>query len=107
MAEYWGDGWTVSETQTGAPETMGQAYGSRYAWGNSWQENGGTRFMRYESIPFWQRGGREGYEYDIEETLGTAARELDGPVRRWDMDRVRNPRGQEYRRHGPRTGPVA
>ncbi len=106
LAEYWGDGWTTSETTTGAPEIMGQAYGSRYAWGDCWKENGGTRFMRYESIPYWQKGGREGYDYDIEENLGTAARELDNPVRRWDMDRVRDPRGQEYRRYGPRTGHV-
>jgi hypothetical protein len=106
LAEYWGDGWTVSETQTGAPETVGQGYGADYAWGASWKENGGTRFMRYESVPFWQFGGREGYDYDIEENLGTAARELDGHVRRWDLDRVRRPRGQEYRRHGPRSGPL-
>jgi hypothetical protein len=46
-------------------------------------------------------GGREGYDRDIEDTLGTAGRELDGHVRRWDMDRVRKPRGQEYRRFGP------
>ncbi len=106
MAEYWGDGWTVSETMTGAPETMGQGYGADYGWGGAWKENGGTRFMRRETIPFWQFGGREGYDYDIEENLGTMARELDGHVRRWDMDRVRNPRGQEYRRYGPRTGHV-
>lgn len=106
LAEYWGDGWTVSETTTGAPETMGQAYGADYAWGTSWKDNGGTRFQRYETIPFWQLGGREGYDYDIEETLGTQARELDAHVRRWDMDRVRQPRGQEYRRFGPRTGYV-
>ncbi|NBQ70316.1 MAG: hypothetical protein EBU46_16380, partial [Nitrosomonadaceae bacterium] len=40
-------------------------------------------------IPFWQKGGRVGYDYDIEETLGTAGRELDSDVRRWDMERVR------------------
>jgi hypothetical protein len=106
VAEYWGDAWTASETTTGAPETMGQAYGANYGWGGAWQENGGTRFMRYETIPFWQRGGREGIDYDIEENLGTAARELDGQVRRWDMDRLRKPRGQEYRRYGPRSGHV-
>lgn len=106
MAEYWGDNKTVSQTMTGAPETMGQAYGDQYAWGDSWQENGGTRFMRYESVPFWQKGGREGIDYDIEENLGTSARELDNHVRRWDMDAVRDPRGQDTRRYGPRTGHV-
>lgn len=112
LAEFWGDGHVATEdgvaTVPGSlldPPT-GQAYGGAYAWGNAWRENGGTRFMRREQIPFWQQGGREGYDYDIEETLGTATRELDGHVRRWDMDRVRDPRGQEYRRHGPRSGHV-
>ena len=90
VAEYWGDG-------EAEDYTVGHPRG---------RESGGTRFMRYESVPFWQRGGREGYEYDIEENLGTASREMDGHVRRWDMDRVRAPRGQEYRRYGPRTGHV-
>lgn len=106
LAEYWGDGSVATDTRLGALEIAGQAYGDSYAWGNSWRENGGTRFMRYESIPFWQRGGRDGYDTDIEESLGTASRELDGHVRRWDMDRVRDPRGQEYRRYGPRSGHV-
>lgn len=57
-------------------------------------------------FPSGSRGGREGYDRDIEDTLGTAGRELDGHVRRWDMDRVRKPRGQEYRRFGPRSGHV-
>lgn len=106
LAEYWGDGRAATDTMSGAPEPMGQAYGEASAWGNAWRENGGTRFMRRETIPFWQQGGRGGYDYDIEETLGTAGRELDGHVRRWDMDRVRDPRGQEYRRYGPRSGHV-
>jgi len=104
MAEYWGDDKVTSDTMTGAPETMGKTSGEMYAWGNSWQENGGTRFMRYESIPFWQMGGREGYDQDIEETLGTGAREMDNHVRRWDMDVLRKKRGQEYRQEGPRSG---
>jgi hypothetical protein len=107
VAEYWGDGWAATETQLGAPETMGQTEGAAHAWGPAWRDGGGTRFMRYESIPYWQQGGREGYDYDIEETLGTQARELDAHVRRWDMDRMRAPRGQEYRSYGPRSGPIA
>lgn len=106
VSEYWGDNWTVSETATGAPETTGQGYGDQYAWGSEWQQNGGTRFMRYESVPFWQQGGREGIDGDIEETLGTAGRELDSHVRRWNMDRLIEPRGQEYRRYGARSGNV-
>lgn len=106
VAEYWGDGWTATDTMTGHTETMGRAYGGDYGWGDTWQENGGSRFMRFPSIPYWQKGGREGYDGDIEETLGTQARELDGHVRRWSMEILRNPRGQEYRRYGPRTGHV-
>jgi hypothetical protein len=106
VAEYWGDNWTVSETTTGAPEQMGQAYGGTYAWGTDWSENGGTRFQRFESIPFWQRGGREGYDYDIEETLGTAGREMDNHVRRWDLSKLRDPRGQDYRRYGARSAHI-
>ena len=89
VAEYWGDSWAATDTVVGATEQAGVAYGSIDSWGNHWRENGGTRFMRYESIPFWQKGGRVGYDYDIEETLGTAGRELDSNVRRWDMERVR------------------
>lgn len=101
LAEYWGDGLVATDLVPESREGP-QAYGDAYAW----RENGGTRFMRRESIPFWQQGGREGYDRDIEDTLGTAGRELDGHVRRWDMDRVRKPRGQEYRRFGPRSGHV-
>ena len=89
VAEYWGDNWAATDTTVGAAEQAGVAYGAIDSWGNHWRENGGTRFMRYESIPFWQKGGRVGYDYDIEETLGTAGRELDSNVRRWDMERVR------------------
>jgi hypothetical protein len=100
LAEYWGDSCSASETTVGAAD--GRAYGDTAAWGSTWQENGGTRFMRREQIPFWQKGGRGGYDDDIEDTLGTASRELGGHVRRWDLDRVRSPRGQEYRHFGSR-----
>jgi hypothetical protein len=102
IAEYWGENKTSSESAIGAPERAERAYGSQYAWGDSWRENGGTRWMRYERIPFWQKGGREGCELDPEETLGTQMREAGNPVRRWDLDRVTAPRGQEYRRYGER-----
>jgi len=105
LAEYWGDGQVATNLATESRKDP-HAYGDAYAWGNTWRENGGTRFMRRETIPFWQQGGREGYDRDIEDTLGTAGRELDGHVRRWDMDRVRKPRGQEYRRFGPRSGHI-
>jgi hypothetical protein len=39
------------------------------------------RLMRRETIPFWQRGGRGGYEHDIGETLGDAPSELGSQVR--------------------------
>ena len=89
VAEYWSDDWPSGATTIGSTEIANAEYGAVESWGDRWQENGGTRFMRYESIPFWQKGGRSGYEYDIEETLGTAGRELDSDVRRWDMERVR------------------
>lgn len=108
MAEYWGEGATES-TRLGAQEMGGESYGDRYAWGDKWRENGGTRFMRYESIPFWQHTSRhlDTVERDIEETLGNSSRELGNHVRRWDLSRLRNPRGEEYRRYGPRSGYVA
>jgi len=89
VAEYWSDDWPAGATTIGATEIANVEYGAVESWGDQWQQNGGTRFMRYESIPFWQKGGRSGYEYDIEETLGTGGRELDSNVRRWDMERVR------------------
>jgi hypothetical protein len=106
LAEYWGDDHPESVTQLGSKTRAGVAYGGLYAWGDDWQDNGGTRFMRYDSIPFWQKGGHEGYDYDIEENLGTQMREADGHVRRWDMDRMRQPQGQQYRTYGPRSGPI-
>ncbi len=108
MAEYWGEGVTES-TRLGAQEVGGEAYGDHYAWGDRWRDNGGSRFMRYESVPFWQHTSRhlDTVDRDIEETLGSAARELDSQVRRWDMGRLRDPRGEEYRRYGPRSGHIA
>lgn len=103
LAEYYGDGQVESRTQLGAKEQVGRSYGSLFAWGDAWQENGGSRLMRYESIPFWRKGGHEGYDYDIEEDLGTQMRETGNPVRRWPMDRMRRAAGQEYRTLGPRS----
>jgi hypothetical protein len=61
--------------------------------------------MRYPSIPIWQNlsRGRE-YDRDIDETLGTGSREMDNHVRRWNTERMRKPRGEEYRRYGLRSG---
>jgi hypothetical protein len=112
IEEYWGDGFVESQkpptegTMLGAQDQWNVSYGELYGWGEEWMKDGGTRFMRYERPPFWQKGGREGYDYEIQETLGTAARELDSDVRRWDLDRVRKPRGEEYRRYGARNGSI-
>ena len=89
VAEYWNDHVRPVDTALGASEQAGISHGAVESWGAGWQENGGARFMRYECIPVWQKGGRSGYEYDIEENLGTSSRELDSNVRRWDMERVR------------------
>ena len=104
VAEYWGED-HVESSALGAAEIGGETNGERYAQGPLWRENGGTRFMRYEGIPFWQNlsRGRE-YDRDIEETLGTGSREQGAHVRRWDTERMRNPRGEEYRRYGARNG---
>lgn len=105
IAEYWGAS-HVESSALGAAETeSGVSVGRRYGEGPLWRETGGTRFMRYPTIPIWQNlsRGRE-YEREIEETLGTGGREFDTHVRRWDTDRMRRPRGEEYRRYGPRNG---
>lgn len=112
IVEFWGGGHTdlkkippTNRTRLGGTEQMrAPTYGEIYAWGNKWLDNDGTRFMRYESIPFWQKGGREGIDYEIEETLGTGEREMDNLIRRWDTSRMKDPRAQEYRRYGPRSG---
>ena len=110
VAEYWGEGQVASdynETALGSMEIGGKTHGEVYAEGDNWRENGGTRFMRYPTIPFWQNlSHRGGYDYDIEETLGSGSRELDNHVRRWDMSRLRHPRGEENRRYGWRSGNV-
>lgn len=100
VSEYWGEG------KIGTKESMTasnkKSYGDTFSWGKKWEENGGKRFMRYETIPFWQKGGRGGYDTNIDETLGTAGRETGNHVRRWDMDKVREKHGQNYRWYGAR-----
>jgi hypothetical protein len=106
ILEYWGDNYVGSKTTLGSAEQAGITNGTMTAWGSHWRDKGG-RYMRYKNIPFWQLGGRTGYDYDIEETLGTQARELDSNVRRWDMERLRNPRPDRDgggRRYGARSG---
>jgi hypothetical protein len=101
-AEYWGDSWVASDEA--GPEGDGEAYASCSGWASAWQKENGGRPMRREAPPFWQRGGRGGLELDIDETLGSAPLELGTHVRRWDMGRVRSPRGRDTRRYGPRSG---
>jgi hypothetical protein len=107
VAAYYGSDWVSSETAISAAEESKNPIGAGgddpALWSNARAAEEGTqRRSRYETIPFWQKGGRGGVDRDIEETLGTASRELGNPVRRWDMDRVRNPQGQEYRRYAAR-----
>lgn len=104
LAEYYGEG--VEEASTLGAQSMesGKSYGDIYSWGDKWQENGGTRFERYPTVPFWRRGGREGYDPDFDETAGTGEREMDGQVRKFDMTRMRDPAARIYRRFGPRSG---
>lgn len=117
ISEYWGEGRAATpgvepaRSALGAAELAGNASnpkgivnGSLYAWGDDWQKNGGTRFMRREGIPFWQKGGGHAHEADIEEGLGTGIREADNHVRRWSTETLKNNRGEENRRYGPRSG---
>lgn len=104
LAQYWGEE-TVESAVAQRGDTAGttqdaEAYIERYGRGGDWRENGGTRFMRYPEIPFWQNlsRGRE-YDRDIEETLGRGSREQDTQVRRWNLDVMRNRRGEETRRY--------
>lgn len=71
MAEYWGENNVESTSKV---DSIGHAYGNTSR----------QRFMRYESIPVWQRTGRREYDTDIRETLGSSALELDSQTRRWE-----------------------
>ena len=103
LEEYWGNG-RVETSTLGATEFGGETHLQRFGEGDRWRENGGTRFMRYETIPIWQNLSRgRNYELDINGTLGTGMRETDNPVRRWNLDRVKNSRGEEYRTYGWRN----
>lgn len=104
LSEYWGEDHVESST-IGATEVGGEAYIDRYGQGDRWRENDGTRFMRYPTIPRWQHTALAvgQIDRDIEETLGTGSRELDNHVRRWDLSRMRDPRGEEYRRYSWRN----
>lgn len=77
-----------------------------------------ARYERREAFPYWQRAGHRPALYtgrwqsgapgggDFEETLGRGAAEFGGglgcQVRGWNMDRLREPRGESYLRLGPR-----
>jgi hypothetical protein len=104
LAEYWGEDQVesvvVQRGSTAGTTQDAEAYIERYGRGADWREEGGTRFMRYPTIPIWQNlsRGRE-YDRDIEETLGRGSREQATQVRRWNLDVMRNRRGEEYRRY--------
>lgn len=98
------------------PNPYGPSQGDLTAWGPYWTLNGGSRFQRRDKIPRWQRAGHRPQLYtgrqtacdpgDVEETLGSGSREFGGgsrvgQVRGWDMRRLRDPRGEDYRKLGP------
>ena len=100
----------METSRLGAQEVGGSTYGELYSTGPNWQQNGGTRFMRYEEIPFWQHRSShvDTVDSDIEEeTLGSGSRELGTHVRRWDMSRFRDHRAEESRRLGALQGYVS
>jgi len=107
LAEYYGDN-AVSSTTLGYTEQGGIVGEQITSQGECWKKNNGTEFNRYRQIPFWQNASRvqEGVDHntlDMYEGGGNGIRETGGHVRRWDMSRVRHPRGEEYRRFGPRS----
>ena len=83
-----------------------------------------SRYQRRPGIPFWQKQGRRVQAVfgrwqsvdpdaspqmaggDLDETLGSGSAEFGGEreahVRGWDMDRLREPRGESYMQLGPR-----
>ena len=106
IAEYWGDNHVSSDTIIGSTKFAGIKNGDIFAWGPNWKKNGGSSFMRYPTIPFWQQGGREGIDYDIDENLGVGIFDSDTHIRGWDMDKLTKPKGQNYPFYGIRSGPV-
>ena len=105
IAEYWGDNKVSSDTIIGSTEFAGVTNGDMTAWGANWKRNGGSAFMRYKTIPFWQKGGREGMDYYLDEGIGGMF-DTDTHVRGWNMDKLTKPKGQNYIAYGIRSGPV-
>jgi hypothetical protein len=102
MAEFWGEERGLSETGVVTP--CGPSIAEQALRGEwFYTSESGPRRQRYEGFPRWQRTGERNFDKDIGETLGVGAREASNQVRGWDMDRLRNPRGQEYRRYGARS----
>lgn len=102
MAEYWGSDMSASDGDSRAP------CGPSHAWqalrGEWWYtSDSGPRRQRYEEIPGWQKAGARNFDRDIGEGLSMAARETGNQVRGWNMERLRNSRGQENHRYGPRS----
>lgn len=88
IAEKYADASVLRSAETGGPRDIDL-------------QRGGTRFMRYPTIPIWQNLSRNrDHDRDIEETLGTGSRELDSSVRRWDMDLLKKYRDDRDRAIG-------
>lgn len=108
IADYWGEGNVESEStlrlyEFGPPHNKAITNQQRFAEGPLWREAGGTRYQRYEHPPRWQNAKRGKPDYNIDGTLGMGMKDTGNHVRKWDMDRIRNFRGEEYRRYGPRN----
>lgn len=110
LAEYYGtENCTSSEviidqTKIGYGGMAGsQTYGDAFAWGKNFLANGGSRFNRIQSIPFYQDTSSHPYERDIDETLTQGVvLETDNQVRRWaDIERLRINNAEQYRFNGP------
>lgn len=104
LAEYWGDDKVSTQTMLGSASVQGAKELDLYGRGPRWQQNGGSRYMRYPQIPFWQHLKREGADRGtdtFQQSTGTQMRESGNPVRGWDMDRLWKKHGEHYRENTP------
>lgn len=93
-------GYAETSQSTVARPTKGQVLDE-----GDFVRNGGTRVMRIEGFPQWQKIGIRDYDRDIDETLGLGERESTNIVSRSDLDRYRRDGGiWRGRYYGPRDG---
>ena len=73
------EAWSAANPYRSSEEAA-QEYRDQYFAGST-----DRRFMRRFEIPFWQKGGREGIDHNIRDTLGAAPVELETMFQKWDI----------------------